>query len=211
MKNALRKFMPTDTDKQTEQGLEVNIPLWREDERFMKWTAKEQEISLQLQTAESEQRHIKEQIEAAQKDIVQAKSALILEEGTKADLEAAESNVATLLQKEKSLELEVKALIEAQKRAKRETEEAEEEARSNAMTTVLPIYQQKVAKTLEILQAAETANEEVKAFEALVSQSGLTLNHGSFGSRHVINNLAFPVGLKEFRASVEALLNKKTL
>ena len=162
--------------------------------------AKEKEISRQLQAAESEQRHVKEQIEDAQRAIVQAKSALILEEGSEAALADAAAHLDTLTQKQKALALEVKALTEAQKRAKRETEEAEEEARSNAMTTVLPIYQQKVAKTLEILQAAETANEEVKAFEALVSQSGLTLNHGSFGSRHVINNLAFPVGLKEFRA-----------
>ena len=36
------------------------------------------------------------------------------------------------------------------------------------------------------------ANEEAEAFEALVTQSGLTLNHGVFGSPYVIRNLIFP-------------------
>jgi len=211
MKNALKKIILTDTDKQTEQGLELNIPLWREDERFIKWTAKEKEISRQLQTAESEQRHVKEQIEDAQRAIVQTKSALILEEGSEAALADAAAHLETLTQKQKALALEVKALTEAQKRAKRETEEAEEEARSNAMATVLPIYQAEIAKTSEFLQAAEEQNKRVEDFEELASKRGLTLNRGSFGSPYVIKNLAFPVGLNEFRASVEALLNKKTL
>ena len=208
MKNALKKLGLTDTDQQPQ---EEALPQWKDDPAFTKWTAKSQEISQQLRTAEFEQRHIKEQIEDAQRAIVQAKSAVILEEGSEAALADAAAHLDTLTQKQKALALEVKALTEAQKRAKRETEEAEEEARSNVMATVLPLYQQMVAKTLKILQAAETANEEVKAFEALVSQSGLTLNHGSFGSRYVINNLMFPMGLKEFSQSVQGLLNKKTL
>ena len=207
MKNALKKLILTDTDTQPE----LTIPSWKDDKEFQRWSQKEQEISRQLQVAESEQRHIKEQIEEAQNAVVRAKSALILEEGTQAELEEAESNLTSLLQKEKSLVLEVKALTDAHARAQRETKEAEQEARAKAMAAVLPLYQAKVKAIRDSLHVAVQANEEAKAFEALVTQSGLTLFHGSFGSPYVINNISFPIGLKEYERSVEGLLNKKTL
>ena len=95
---------------------------------------------------------IQEDIERAQREIVDAKSSLILEEGTQADVEAAESYLTSLLQKEKTLVLDVKALTEAQARAQRETKEAEQEARAKVIVIVLPLYQTKVSGHLGTTQ-----------------------------------------------------------
>ena len=109
MKNALKKMRLTDSDSQPE----LTVPLWRDDQAFRKWTDKAQEISQQLQKAESEQRGLKEDVEQAQEAIVEAKSSLILGEGTESAVVTAESHLEILQQKETTLVLETKALAAA--------------------------------------------------------------------------------------------------
>jgi len=207
MKNALKKLRLTDTDTQPEAAL----PSWKDNPEFVRWTTKAQEIARQLQNTKSEQRENQAKMEEGQAAVVQARSAVILEEGNETDLQKAEASLAAILEKDITLTLEAKALDAAHARADHEVKEAEAVAKENARTIILPLYQAKVAATLEHLEVAMAANEEVKAFEALVSQSGLSLHHGSFGSPYVIRNLSFPEGLKEFSKSVERLGNKKTL
>ncbi len=206
VKNVLQKL------KLTETALEPNIiPQWKDDPEFFRWTAKCQEIIQRSAEAEIQQRLIQEQIQEAEAAIVKTKSEIILEEGSPEELKAAEANLATLLQTEVSLTLELKALAAATDRAEREASHAEIAAKETAIAIVLPIYQERVRATLEHLEAAMAANEETKTFEKLVGQSGLSLHHSTFGSPYVINGINFPLGLKEYRQNVEGLLNKTKL
>jgi len=209
MKNALKKIMLTDTD--TQSGPKFNIPTWKDDAAFMKWNQKSQEISQQIMEAEAQERYIHEELRQTEEKAIRLKSEVLLGEGSESDLKEAEASVERLLQRKIGNYKEIQALEVAKTRAEKETTKAEEEAKTKAMQIVLPLYQNEVAKTLEILQAGDEQNKRVEEFEALASKRGLSLNGGSFGSPYVIRNLSFPEGLKEFWKSVEGLLYKKTL
>lgn len=55
MKSALKKLL-TDTDTQPEP--EFNIPSWKNDPEFTKWSEKSQEITQQLLEAEGQEKYI---------------------------------------------------------------------------------------------------------------------------------------------------------
>ncbi len=207
MKNALKKIMLTDTDTQPESI----IPQWRDDPEFVKWTDKAREISQQLHQAESEQRGIKEDVEQAQQAIIEAKSSLILGEGTESEVVAAESHLENCQQKKNALGLETKALAAAQNRAEQEAKESEAAAKEQAKAIILPLYQELVAGTLANIEAVIESDQAVQDFERSVSQSGLTLYPGSFGSPFTLNSLNIPHGVKDYKRTVEGLLNKTKL
>ncbi len=206
--NVLRKLKLTDTNTATEQEA---LPVWKDDPDYLRWTAKFGEITQQLRETESQQQQTQEAIQEAEKAVVKIRSELILEEGNQEDMKAAEVNLATLLQKDDSLTLELKALRLAKDRAVREAGEAEAAAKEKAKAIILPLYQERVAATLANLEAVIESNQAVQDFEKAVSQSGLTLYHGIMGSPYYIASLNIPLGMKEYRQAVQGLLSKVKL
>ncbi len=206
MKNALKKLRLTDSD------LEPSIiPQWRSDPDYVRWTEKFGEINQQLRETEGQQQQTKEAIQAAEEAVVKIRSEVILEEGNQEDIEVEEANLSNLRQSGESLTLELKALRVAKDRAVREAGEAEAAAKEKAKAIILPLYQELVAVTLANVEAVIKSDQAVQDFERSVSQSGLALHQGAFGSPFIINSLNIPHGVKDYKRTVEGLLNKTKL